>query len=171
MSNRLLYFYLTKTRLFYLTKYNIKTIHKIPSIKKIKLSLEVKEKRKVLLSLLLLKILTSSPVSFIKKGDRQLTSFMASSDLVKSDLVFTFFDRFLSYYLYRIPFFKGIAFRLFNDFGNLIYEIEDPLVFPELEEELEFFYFLKKIKLNFVFKGSSKDSSKFIFSLYSVPLI
>jgi hypothetical protein len=168
MENRLEYFYLTKIRLFYLTKYNIKSIYKITDFKKIRISLSLKDKSKILMGLVAIKLISLYKTLFIKNDLK--SNYLCFSLLKKKFLIFSFFDKFVSYYLSRNSFFNSFKKDSFDKKGNFTFEVQDSLVFPELEEELEFFYFLRPIKIEFVFKNSSLNLTNFFFSLFSIPL-
>jgi len=83
------------------------------------------------MGLMSLKLITSSETSFIKNEYDSL--YKCLSQVSNKKLIFSFFDRFVTLYLYRIPFFNFLKKESINKNGNFIYEVQDSLIFPELE--------------------------------------
>jgi len=171
--NRYSDFYLNNIRLILLTKYNYKSLNDIDSLNRVDISISVKDQKSLLPSLVSLLLLSNKGlVSFnnsSSKNQYKSSQNTGSRMLVSSihgDYIFNFIENMVNYYIPRIRYFKGFSTTTLNSFGNFSILAQDLMVFPELEEELELFYRLRGLQINFISSNEIKSNPNFFYSLF-----
>jgi ribosomal protein L5 len=157
-------------RLILLTKYNYKSLYEIDKFDRIDLSLPINDSKQMLPSITALLLLSNKGLFSYKLNTEANTRFKSqkkSKTSVSSSLIgpaiFDFLENLLNYYVPRIRYFKGFPSSSITKLGNFSFTVNDPMVFPELEEELETFYRLKDLKINFTVSNKSQIKSKLFF--------
>ena len=171
--NRYSDFYLNDVRLIMLTRYTYTNLNSINSIRKINLGLNVNNNENISASLSALSILSQQGArSIIKNSSSQNYKTKKDYFLLKYSLynknLFYFLENLINSYAPRIRYFKGFPLENFNLKGNYSLAFKDLLIFPELEEELELFYTLSNLRLEFITENNEVGSS-FLFSLFNFP--
>jgi len=171
--NRYSDFYLNNVRLILLTKYTYKTVHDIENLQRINLSLTIKNNKNIISSLTALELLSQRGVRSLVH-QTNVGNFRTKKEqyVLKYSLfgfdIFYFLENLINFYLPRIRYFKGLPLKNFNNKGDYSFIIKDLLIFPELEEELEFFFMLSNLKLD-VITSKNRNRGPFFFSLLNVP--
>jgi large subunit ribosomal protein L5 len=157
-------------RLILLTKYDYKSLYEVDKINSIDLSLPINDSKQMLPSITALLLLSNKGL-FSYKSNTDATSRFKSQEKSKINVtssligpaVFGFLENLLNYYIPRIRYFKGFSSSSITKLGNFTFTVNDLMVFPELEEELETFYKLKDLKINFTVSNKSQIKSKLFF--------
>lgn len=178
MSNYSTY-YLTDVRLILLTKYNYKKLHDVDVIKRVDISLLVKDSKQAVNSLTALSVLSNrgliSHTSSVgnsnnyRRGNQKNKTEITSS--IFGDSVFTFVENLINYYVPRIRYFKGFNPSNFSSAGDIAFTMKDLMIFPELEEELELFYKLTNLKISFISKRKMIARPVFFYSLFGFTFV
>lgn len=170
------YFYDNKIRLILLTKYNCKSIYELSTIREINLSLNFDTRK--LEALTALSILSNKSKSFyldIAKSKKNNFIKSASGQIhfvLKKEQILFFVNKLVYIYLPRVRYFKGFTLQNIQNNGNFLYIFNDLLIFPELEEEMEIFYKLAKLKLQVVLEQNiSERKSRFLLWLFGIPFV
>jgi ribosomal protein L5 len=172
--NRYFHFYNNNIRLILLTKYNYTNLYDINKISRVDLSLLVKDNKNLISSLSSLLILSNrGPLSFKAlssgnkyPGDQQKGIILRTSNF--GCMSFIFIENLVNYYLPRIRYFKGFPLTSLSKSGNFSFYFKDLMIFPQLEEELELFYKLKNLRLDFMLEGNLKKNPIFFYSVLGI---
>jgi ribosomal protein L5 len=169
-----------EARLILLTKYRVKSVHDIASIKTLGLSLGFNKNKVEALTALAILTNNSKNYSFLKSkssSGSRYTKFGSDSGytlkyILPKNFIYFFITNLVYCYLPRIRYFKGFDSKNFNRDGNFSYTFKDLMIFPELEEELESFYRLSNLKLLIILnRKTTIKKSQFLFHLLGIPLL
>jgi ribosomal protein L5 len=170
------FFYKKNIRLLLLTKYNTSSIYDINGFKNLDLTMSLTSLNKIE-ALTALSILTSKTAffSFSKSKSSSQNKYEVSTEIVCFSLVkqnlFMFLEKLLFYYLPNIRYFKGFSNLNFNENGDFFLSLDDLLIFPELEEELEFFYNLSGLRVSLLGKNfDTSNQSMLLFYLFGFEI-
>jgi ribosomal protein L5 len=150
MHSSLDYFYRKEIRVLFLTKFHSKSIYDLDFLNKAFLELNFSNYKTETMTALSLLSNNSRNFKYTKvlknsKFGKNNKSFVSLS--LKKKLLISFLEKLVFLYLPQINYFKGFKISNINNSGSFSCTFRDLLIFPELEEELEFFYRLKNLKL------------------------
>ena len=162
-------------------KQNYKHIFELPEFKKIVVNTTsknyVQEKKEILPSLLVNELLCGQKAK-LTIARKSIATFKLRQDQIigyKTTLrarnMYRFLDLFLSVALPKLRDFHGISLKSLDKSGNLSLGLQNLMIFPELENNFEFFQTIKGIHLNFVVNAKSREQACLLYSAFQFPEI
>jgi len=136
---------------YLIEKGKFRNIFNVPFLKKISLRFSYKEKKNLVIAGSALKILTGKkPFLLIEKTDlsrKGKKDILGCQVNLKKDQSLSFLVYLISFIFPQMPYFKGFLFKE----KNFSIVIENLLLFPELEKDMEKYYQLKNLEIKFYF--------------------
>lgn len=173
--NRYAFFYFFLIRRNLLSKYSFDNINNFPNVHSITLGFDFSKeafiKRKIIIGLLFLFLISEGlkgEIIYSKlRGNDPIGCKLILND---SKNVNTFLEKFVLFYMKDIYDFSGFSIDSFSESGNLSITLKSINGFPEIEDDLERFAFLRNLKISFVFDNTNlRNSNVNLLQLYNIP--
>jgi large subunit ribosomal protein L5 len=164
----------------FLLKEKCQNIIELPKIRKIAVNNSsryiIKDKKYLLPSLLALEFLTSQKAKQVK-AKKSIASFkirekqiLGAVITLRNNNLFYFLEKIIKAIIPQFREYNGFIFSSFDSKGNLTIGIQNPLIFPELQNFFEFFEILSGLDVTLSTNLKNKNQAFLLLSGYQIPL-
>lgn len=162
-----------------LLKQNYKNIFELPKLERIVINTTSKQyvqDKKEILSTLVINELISGQKSKLTTAKKSIAGFkirqgqiLGCKTTLRKDNMYRFLNSFITIVLPRLRDLQGIPKKSFDKFGNLSIGVQNLMIFPELENNFEYFQNIKGIHLNYI--TNTKKHSFLLYTAFQIPVM
>lgn len=168
--------YLDIIRSDLILKKKYKNIMKVPKIKKIILNITINSKNKIIEPLMILELI-SQQKAIILKAKKSISSFnirknqyIACKTTLNNDNMYNLLNKLIHIVLARTREFQGLSSESFDGKGNYTLSIQNMIVFPEIEYQLNLLNNLYGMDITIVTTATTNLEAKLLLNNLQLPL-